>query len=88
MTGDDMYTFFVIGSGGFPYPLLSTQGCFPATESDAENAFKLSGSRRTINMKSIRAPSPNLWRSCGWTLHGAAAPCKAEDYTRYHTWPC
>jgi hypothetical protein len=88
MTGDNMYTFLVIGSGDFPYSLLSTQSCFPATETDAKSVFELSYSRRTISMKSIRAPSPNLWKSFGWTLCGAVTACGKEDYTKYHTWPC
>ena len=84
----NVYYFEVTGIGDFPHRLLAEQGCFPEEGKDAENAFERSGSKRTVRMKGITSPSPNLWRSYGWSLLSFSHMISSEDYTVYHTWPC
>lgn len=87
MTGNTYY-FEVTGAGKFPHNLLAEQSCFPEKKEDATNAFEKAGSKRTIKMKGVAQPSPNLWRSYGWNLFSFSAIIPKEDYTIYHTWPC
>jgi len=81
--------FEAIGQGVFPYELLASQRCFPASEQDANSAFKYSGTSRVITIEGLEPPNHNLWKSYGWTIRiiSGFGPCK-EDYTKYHTWPC
>ena len=80
--------FEITGSGMFPHRLLAEQRCFPEEESDAIKAFERSGFNRTIKLKSIVAPNPDLWRSYGWMVRLTSNNIPPEDYTNYHTWPC
>ena len=85
----NLYTFQVMGSGEFPYTLLSEQVCFPKSNEAAVNGFENKLSRRTISLQSSRLPSVNLWRSYGWSVGGiVSAYVEIEDYNLYHTWPC
>jgi len=85
----NIYLFEVTGSGKFPTNLLADQSCFPKTVEDAHNAFEFSSSRRTISLKGIRIPSPDLWLSYGWSIGRLPdALFEKEDYDKYHTWPC
>ena len=82
------YYFEITGNGVFPHRLLAEQGCFPKEEQDSIKAFERSGFKRTITLRSVSAPKPDLWRTQGWMVRVISNNIPSEDYTIYHTWPC
>ncbi len=83
------YIFQVIGSGKFPYSLLSEERCFPSSEYEAEKAFDSVASRRVVCLESVSVPNALAWMKHGWSLRGVCTNIvETEDYNKYHTWPC
>lgn len=72
----NLHRFMVQGKGRFPFGMLASGRCWPATRGDAQDMASLTG-RRLIRLESHQEFDADCWKNLGWPV--ADSSTKTDD---------